>query len=183
MRNFHLTRIAVTLLLIVALAIQPVAVCLANVECAEGCSDPVTLTCQGCGCCEVERADDRCCCCGGTTDEVEVETTEPSCCSSKHQDSGASDSFNDADETSATAIAPIESGFRSICLCEQDSQPLSDSSPRRPSSEHRDTFSLATSDIEDSVWGCDHLLAASQYATSVPPTHRFSQVMLCIWRL
>ena len=84
---------------------------------------------------------------------------------------------------SATTIASVESGLRSICLCEQDSQPLSDSSPRRPTSEQRDTLSLAPGDIYSSVWGRDRLLAASQYATSVPPKLHFSQVMLCIWRL
>ena len=182
MRNFHLTRIAVTLLLIVALAIQPVAVCLANVECGGGCSEAATFTCQGCGCCEVERADDRCCCCSGSGQEAPEETTEPSCCSGKHKEPQANDSRGNADEASATSIAPVEPGLRSICLCEQGSTPLSDSSPRQPTSENRDSLSPA-SDLDDTAWGRDRLLAASHYAAGVPPTHRFSQVVLCIWRL
>jgi hypothetical protein len=31
--------------------------------------------------------------------------------------------------------------------------------------------------------GRDRLLAALRYVTSVLPTHHFSQIVLCIWRL
>ena len=49
MRNFHLTRIAVNLLLIVALTIQPVAVCLGSVVGVSGCSETGAFTCGGTG--------------------------------------------------------------------------------------------------------------------------------------
>ena len=141
MRNFHVTRIAVTALLIVALAIQPVAVCLASVECYRGCSDSAALPSQDCRCFEVAHSDDRCCC-SAPSENVEAEATESSCCSSKHMESEPAGSPSDADD--ATSTAPVTSGLRSTCLCEQASQPISDSSPRRPSSQHRDTLSLTT---------------------------------------
>ncbi len=182
MRNFHLTHIAVTLLLIVSLAVQPLAVCLAGVACASGCSEPPAFSCPGCGCCDVEGAGDRCCCCSGSAQTAPAETAEPSCCSRKHREPQASDSSRNADEASATSITPVEPGLRSNCLCEQAPPPLSDSSPRQTTSESRDTLALA-SDLDDAVLGRERLLAASHYVTSVPPTHRFSQVVLCIWRL
>jgi hypothetical protein len=186
MRNFHLTHIAVNLLLIVALAIQPVAVCLANVDCAVGCSNGTAFACQGCGCCEVERANDRCCCCSGPTRIENEENPEEGCCSSKHRaDAKSESSTEDTDEKSAIGIASVEdaAGVRSICLCEQDSQPLSDSTPRRPVSENRDTLSLESHDLDEGVWNCGQLLATTQYGEDVPVSVRFSQVILCIWRL
>lgn len=181
MRNFHLIRIVVTLSLIVTLTFQPVAVCLASVGCFEDCSDSSTLACRDCGCCEVERADDLCCCCCGGAEAPE-EGNEPACCGEK-KSTGAEQSPDSVGESAATLIAPVESGLRAICLCEQESQPLSDSTPQRPTNDHRDTLSL-TGSGPDSGGVRRHLtLAAAQYATNVPPQLRFSQVVLCIWRL
>jgi len=156
MRNFHLTHIAVNLLLIVTLAIQPLAVCMANVVCSAGCSD-ASLSCQGCGCCEVERAGDRCCCCSGPAEPNQEETLEASCCSS--------------------------TGVRSICFCACDSQPLSDSAPRRIANENRETLSLGSRSLDEGLRDRRHLLVASEYAVDMPVPLRFSQVILCIWRL
>lgn len=182
MRNFLLTRIAVTLLLIVSLTIQPVVACLASVTCAAGRSEAAALSCHGCGCCEVVGADDRRCCCSGSAQVLSKGAAEPGCCRHEYKEAQESDSSREVDEASATSIAPLESGLRAICLCEQSSPPLGDSSHRQPTSENRDALSLACN-LDDAVLGRDHLRAASRYVTSVLPTHRFSQVMLCIWRL
>jgi hypothetical protein len=182
MRNFHLTHIAVNLLLIVALAIQPVAVCMANVECATGCSD-TTFTCHACGCCEVEQVDDRCSCCSGPAEPNPEEPLEASCCSSQHN--AAETTTKDVDEESEVAIDSVEcaAGVRSICLCGLDSQPLSDSAPRRIANENRETLSLGSHNLDEDVCNRRHLLVASKYAADVPVPMHFSQVILCIWRL
>jgi hypothetical protein len=182
MRNFHLTHITVNLLLIVALAIQPVAVCMANVECAAGYTD-TTFTCQGCGCCEVERADDRCCCCSGSAEPHPEETLEPSCCRSKHK--APESPTEDVDEKSEAAIDSVDgaAGVRSICLCGRDSKPFNDSAPRRIANENRETLSLGSHNLDEDVCNRRHLLVASKYAADVPVPMHFSQVILCIWRL
>jgi hypothetical protein len=178
MRIFRPTHIAVNLLLIVALAIQPVAVCLAGVVGGPACSEPGRFTCQGCGCCEVERPDGRCCCCSGPADAEEVEA---SCCSSNHD--SAENSEASPEQQTASSIAPGDAGVRSICLCEQRSPPLSDSSPRRPTTEDRDVVSLESIDLHGYAWNSGRLVAKRQAtAPLVPPSH-FAQVMLCIWRL
>ena len=91
MGNFPLTRTALNLLLIVALAIQPVAACAVTADCSVRCSESDTFMCPGCGCCEVEQANDRCCCCSGTAKVTETKSAKPSCCS--HDQSSDSDVF------------------------------------------------------------------------------------------
>jgi hypothetical protein len=84
-----------------------------------------------------------------------------------------------------TTVSPIDHKFevRSICLCEQGSQPLSDSSPRPRINEDREVLSFGFACRD----GCDGdrgmLLGVSQYGADVAVAEHFSQVMLCIWRL
>ena len=181
MRNFHLTHIAVNLSLIVALAIQPVAVCLANVGGGSGCSETGTVMCQGCGCCEVDRADDRCCCCGGPAESAEKEEVEASCCSEKQNDHDKKKSSSE--QRSVSSMETVDAGVRSICLCEQQSQPLSDSSPRRTTSENRDLVSLESTDLDGCGWNFENLVAKGQTESVPAARSHFAQVVLCIWRL
>ena len=130
MQNFHITRIAVIPLLIAALAIQPVAVCLANVGGGSGCSKTTgTVMCQECGCCEVERSADRCCCCSGESESYAKEEVGTSCCSGKHD--SVERSGSSPEQQSVSLIVPIDAGARSICLCELEDDPLSDWTDRR----------------------------------------------------
>ncbi len=175
MRNFRPAQIAVTLSLIVALTFQPVALCLANAGGTGSCSAK-SLASDTCGCSEVKHAAKDCCCCGN----AEVAVEKPDCCGRKNDESRSS--ADDAGQKLATSIIPVESGLRTVCLCEQKSQPLRDPSPRRPNNDHRDTIAPPTSDIGGNS-GRDSALAASRYAPDIPPEHRFSQVLLCIWRL
>ena len=179
MRNFHLTRIAVIPLLIVAVAIQPMAVCLANVGGKSACSQPGTFTCQGCGCCEVERLNERCSCCSGPTEADADKEVDANCCGEKQD---TSDQSKDSSEQESS-ISQIDIGLQSICLCEQNSQPLSDSSPRRPTCENRDIVSLESNALNGSAWNAGHLTGTSQFASPLPPAFHFAQIMLCIWRL
>lgn len=183
MRNFPLTHIAVSLLLIVVLAIQPIAICFASAACVADGSNPSTSTCQGCACCEVARSDDLCCCCRAPAQTGQKDEAESSCCSSNGKASAKSDSA--AEELANESAGAIENatGVGSICLCEQDRQPLSDSSPRRPASENRVSLSIGSADLGERAWSHEQLLAATQYAAGVPIPTRFSQVVFCIWRL
>ena len=85
--NFHtilmarLTRIAVNLLLIVAITIQPTTVRALQKACSGDCSSQ--FTCQGCGSCEVESPAGRCGCCSGHSDVGSNEESNEeiaSCC-------------------------------------------------------------------------------------------------------
>ena len=185
MRNFHLTRIAVNLSLIVALAIQPLATCAVTAECSVRCSASDTVICPGCGCCEVEDANDQCCCCTGTAEGA----AEQSCCS--HDEMADADVFGPPSADSETPEPPCElsdsddsqSSVQSLCLCEQNSQPLSDSSPRRPVSEIRTSFAIAH--IGPVGADRDHRLsiATARGGTNAIEIAHFSQIVLCIWRL
>ena len=194
MGNFPLTRIALNLLLIVSLAIQPVAACAFTADCAVRCSGSDTVMCPGCGCCEVEGANDRCCCCSGTAKSSDTEAAKPSCCS--HKESAVEDVFGEpsadletpeptcklSDSKDLEAI-DSEATVQSVCLCEQNSQPLSDTSPRRPVNESRVSLAIGCADqVGDE---CDGRLSHSvaRNSTDVPTLAHFSQIVLCIWRL
>lgn len=186
MRNIRPTHLAVNLMLIVALAIQPVAVCLAGVDCSAVGSLTSTFRCQGCGCCQVEHAADRCCCCcRPIQSEVDV-TVETGCCSIRHQaDAKVARSSESLHDQPAELIAGVtaDSGLRSVCLCGRDSQPLGDSAPPRPTSENRDRLALGASVPEKSIWNLGRLLAISQYAADSSVPQCCSSVILCVWRL
>ncbi len=185
MRDFRLIHIAVNLLLIAAVAIQPVAICLANVDGVAGCSKSSALSaCPGCGCCETDHTDDRCCC--ALANAKPEEAPQPSCCDSEQdaprQSTKPASEDQSIDEPRANAVVPFT--FRpSTCLCEQSPQPLSDSSPRRPASEQRDIAAIAATVDDRSPWHAPHGTAKTRYGIlPVLPPH-FSQVVLCIWRL
>jgi hypothetical protein len=189
MQNFHLTRIAVKLSLIVSLAFQPVVACAVSASFASGCCSTSAFTCEGCGCCEVAYADDRCCCCSGPTGQAMEETAAAGCCSGSDEafvDSQRSISGSDQVPAKASVTAAVitaEFGVRSICLCEQEPQPLSDSTPRRPVSENRDNLSVGSADLDEGTCDKGNLLAATQYSADISVPEHFSQVVLGIWRL
>lgn len=181
MRNFHLTHIAVKLSLIVTLAIQPVALCLANVGGGSGWLETGTVTGQGCGCCDVRDANKHCCCCSGTAESGAKEEVEPGCCSGNHH--AAAESKASTGQKLRPSIAPIDTELRSICLCDEESQPLSDSSTRRITGKNRDLVSLESPGRNGSGWNSQHLTAKGQAKSASAPQSRLTQVVLCIWRL
>ena len=192
MGNFPLTRIALNLSLIVALAIQPVAACAVTADCSVRCSESDTVMCPGCGCCEVEKVNDRCCCCSGTAEPAEKKAAKPSCCS-HDESSDLSDldvfsppradletpepacELSDSDESETT--------LQSLCLCEQNSQPLSDSSPTRPVNESRASLAIRFSGPVGADSDSRLSLSIARDGKDVPALAHFSQILLCIWRL
>ncbi len=70
--NFRAIRIAITLSLIVAMTSQPVVgIGFARGNCNS--QSDQQINCQGCGCCEIKQAGDRCCCCKSEADQRAVE--------------------------------------------------------------------------------------------------------------
>lgn len=183
MQDFPAIRITVKLLLIVAMAIQPVAPCFAGLDGRTECRASSSFSCRGCGCCHVPSADDLCCCCSTPPD---AKREEPSCCGGK--DEAAAEQESSAEQiasSSASQVFPVDSSrqLRSMCMCGADSHPLSDSSPRSRISENRTSVPLRCADLD----GIDRELGMSR-APNRPGADgfglaHFSQVLLCIWRL
>lgn len=178
MRNFQPTQIAVNLLLIVVLAIQPVASCMASGSVGRDCGSGEISGDSGCGCCQAGGSGDlRSCCCRASAAE---ENTQDSCCSS-HEDSLLNGLSKAAEETSALQVVS-ETFTPQPCLCGNRFPPLSDSSPRYPTCDHRDSLSVSIH-ID---WGDyeSHRLRKKSWSSTFPPsTNRLSQMVLCIWRL
>ncbi len=178
MRNFQPTQIAVNLLLIVVLAIQPIAICMAGGSSGSGCTSGVISDSSGCGCCAAGGSEEGgCCCCNSVSEEI----AQDSCCGAR-EESSATSHLDSGEETSTAFVVSEVLTQRSICLCGHDSPPLSNSSTRYPASDHRDSLS---NPIHLSWVVCEshRLRTGFQSSTNALPTNRFSQVVLCIWRL
>ncbi|WP_372721782.1 hypothetical protein [Novipirellula sp.] len=195
---FRLSHIAVILSLIVATMIQPMALGMAGIACAEKCE--TSPRCQGCGCCEVSTAGTPCGCCADkaspttaspTNAANEASAVAASCC---HDSSPAAKSDaanfrtesndNDRIAEAATVEKTTKSSKVSACLCGVTTQPLGESTPRPPVNELRnldvlsylvrviDAEAVGATVYPDGDIGGTHLLAA-----------HYSQRVLCIWRL
>lgn len=181
----HLTRIAVNLSLIVALAFQPVAVCLASVDCAADCTRIRSDAASECGCCQVELADNHCCCGVGKSQYQQAAHSGSGCCSKPNEASTQSEA--------PRAVAPsrvknalaraYDSVVRSVCLCEQKAPPVSDSSPRRSTLENRDNLLLAWTNLDQRGCVSAEQNLAAQLGPRFSVSSHHSQRMLCIWRL
>jgi hypothetical protein len=76
-----------------------------------------------------------------------------------------------------------EPGVQLVCLCKQDSQPLSDASPTRPVNESRTSLAIGyLGPVGSQVDGLMSLSTAGN-GTDVSALAHFSQIVLCIWRL
>ena len=189
MGNFPLTRIALNLSLIVALALQPMATYGTMAGCWAKCSASDALMCPGCGCCEVQDRNDRCCCCRDTDNAAEKEAAKPSCCShDESSDSDVSDAPS-ADSQKHQHVCELsdskasELGVRSVCACEQNPQPLSESSPTSPVKESRTSQGVGYVGMKGSENGGWLSLSTVRDRTDVSALAHFSQIVFCIWRL
>ncbi len=203
------TRIAVNLLLIVAITIQPTMVCAFRKACSADCS--LQFTCQGCGCCEVESPDGHCGCCSGHSD-VSSNEESASCCgpgsatsccgpgSAKEHSTASTfedDPFADmemangpladdslmrcADDQLATyANSP---GVASGCRCLHAPEVPYAPAPRAPTNEVRELVPL---DFASSVIVEPNQQLPSLFAVDDGPPSailHFAQIELCVWRL
>ena len=196
----RLIRIAVNLLLIVAITIQPTMVRALQKACSGDCSSQ--FTCQGCGSCEVESPAGRCGCCSGHSDVGSNEEIASCCGHGSATEHGIASKFEDdpfaememangpaadhsllrcADDQLATfANSPlVVSGCRCLHAPEVPLAPA----PRSPANEVRDLVSLgfASSLIADSKQQLPSVAAIDDG----PPSAilHFAQIELCVWRL
>lgn len=184
MTRIHFIPAAIKLLLIVALAIQPVTVYANMAEC---CGDG--STCQGCSCCEVDNASDRRGCCDGPPAPRE----NRSCCVAETStgsptESRVRTSAPDHQRSSLTAVAgnrapATPSGILRSCSCDQQSQPLSDTSSQRTSSESRHTIAVGYLAFDASLLNEVSASSAEHRSAVLPTPQHVTQVLLCIWRL
>ena len=200
----RLTRIAVNLLLIVAITIQPTTVRALQKACSGDCSSQ--FTCQGCGSCEVESPAGRCGCCSGHSDVGSNEESNEeiaSCCGhGSATEHGIASKFEDdpfADMEMANGPAADDSLLRcaddqlatfansplvvSGCRCLHAPEVPLAPAPRSPANEVRDLVSLgfASSLIADSKQQLPSVAAIDDG----PPSAilHFAQIELCVWRL
>jgi len=200
----RLTRIAVNLLLIVAITIQPTMVRALQKACSGDCSSQ--FTCQGCGSCEVESPAGRCGCCSGHSDVGSNEESNEeiaSCCGhGSATEHGIASKFEDdpfADMEMANGPAADDSLLRcaddqlatfansplvvSGCRCLHAPEVPYAPAPRSPANEVRDLVSLgfASSLIADSKQQLPSVAAIDDG----PPSAilHFAQIELCVWRL
>lgn len=173
--RFPFVRTATTLLLVVALTVQPLAAYASLGGCPAEEAPP-------CGCCETDNAGDRCC--GGAAEQA----PKRDCCAGQPNKRSAAErqspSEASAEQRSSNAVAgEAASLFLRSCSCEHEPQPLGDTSSQRASGETRQTIAVGYSAFDPSSLAnvtarhsgrCNVLLPALQHAV---------QVLLCIWRL
>ncbi|EMI17592.1 hypothetical protein RMSM_05470 [Rhodopirellula maiorica SM1] len=188
---FRLSHIAVILSLIVVTMIQPMTLGLAGIACAEKCD--TTLTCQGCGCCEVSTADTPCGCCAAKPKTAKTTSTlkatgETAVASSSCCHDSSSSAVKSANIDRITDQASIEKTTKSsrvsACLCGVTTPPLSESTPRPPLNELRnlDVLSYLVRVVDaEAVYSSVHP-EADEFGMRVQADH-YSQRVLCIWRL
>lgn len=169
MKNFRIIRFAVRLSLIVTMMIQPMLAAAVAAGCGDsGCHQSAKMVCEGCGCCEVADPSESCCCCG----EAEAAKPKPADCG-----------HESADEPVAIAAATTQV-IKGVCLCGLSNPPMNRGSERERASERTElrVFPIA---LQLPKHG-DVLLQQS-----VPPVFlaatgkipRFSQRLLCVWRI
>ena len=196
----RLIRIAVNLLLIVAITIQPTMVRALQKACSGDCSSQ--FTCQGCGSCEVESPAGRCGCCSGHSDVGSNEEIASCCGHGSATEHGIASKFEDdpfADMEMANGPAADHSLLRcaddqlatfansplvvSGCRCLHAPEVPLAPAPRSPANEVRDLVSLgfASSLIADSKQQLPSVAAIDDG----PPSAilHFAQIELCVWRL
>lgn len=156
MKNFRPIRTAITLALTITMMIQPMVVTAIGASCGQkDCVE--SLICQGCGCCEVAMADDKCCCCS----RPDESPTEP-------QESDAS--------------SPTLTSINGVCLCGLTVPPMDRGSERtaEPIEVRQVEFLPLVSPKDD-----DRSLRDRQWVTTSESilNPRFSQLFLCVWRI
>ena len=185
MINILSLRTALHLLLTVSLALQPL---LAWQPAGGACVqvDRQSSNCGGCGCCRVETAEGRCGCCSDDTAPLHSAAND---CEGHRQANAGRPGTTTPLIARATAILPkdgpagIKADRRDGCRCGQLPQPLDDRAPLPRSVEHRADTPAA--EIAESF--CDLQLCGDvvRCEKALPPWSmmRFSQLLLCVWRL
>ena len=176
MHNSRFTPIAVSLSLIVAMALQPIAVCCASRDCSSGCTAAADIPTETCNCCCVHRVNSE-----------PRKATSP-CCGVDQTvaDRNGSNSREMSDESAAVESVALESvapEVRRVCLCDQNPQPISDSSTGRITGKLSVSFSMLPIDSDGSGLRNRARLMTAKTVDRFQGRSHPSQVDLSVWRL
>lgn len=188
-RVFH---IAVNLLLIVVMTVQPGLVYGLKRDCSVGASSG--FTCTGCGCCKVQSETENCPCCSG-----EATNDEGGCCGNEHPvEASCEDPFEGVeiqkgplpeDVTSPCTNddpqvqAAGDTALATACHCIVAPEPLNLPMPRSPASELRDVSAVSIAYVAN-VAASERSSLSSTFELAQPPIEpHFSQIAFCVWRL
>lgn len=175
--RYPFIRTVTTLLLIVALTVQP----LAAYASLRGCSTEGGPR-QGCGCCEMDNAGKQCC--GGAAGDA----PKHDCCAGRPIERSSAESQApseaSAEQRSLNAVADktIRGAFQA-CSCDHESQPLGDRSSQRANGETRQTIAVGYSGFDPSSLADFTGRPSGRCHVLLPAPHHGLQVLLCIWRL
>ncbi len=159
----HITSLAVNLLLIVAMTMQPGLAYGFQQDCSAGSTSG--FTCQGCGCCKVPSATTKCSCCN-----EDASDEQSGCCGHDPQQE---------DRVSPSVDATLSSG----CQCVAAPAPLDAPSPRSSRVELRDILAVSVRDCGPFTVVERPSLASSFDVVHRPLVPHFSQIAFCVWRL
>ena len=193
MRNFHITRTAVSLCLTIALALQPVPLFASSSyrSCDTSFTAVGTLFCEGCRCCQIGEPGGQCRCCRPSGHSLQQQPVANACCGHNHRPAGtegraprvATGGEKQPMLRQAPALDEVNPALRQACTCSLTSQPISYPAPRGPIHEGRDSVALGNVCV-DGVSPNDPGGLESAATRSIPLINaRFSQQVLCIWRL
>lgn len=195
------THIAVNLLLIIAVTMQPGLAYGLKRGCSGGVSSG--FACQGCGCCKVQSGAAKCPCCSGETTEE-----EGGCCGDdRHSEDPVAESADDPftglklekgpvsdsaepeeagqphSEDDAQVQANHVAALATVCHCATAPEPLDAPLPRSPNSELRDVLMLDVTGVGDVAMFQQRPLSGSVEFARRPMEPHFSQIAFCVWRL
>ena len=170
MKNFRIIRFAITLSLIVTMMTQPMVAAAFAGGCGDsGCQHHAKPLCEGCGCCEVADAGESCCFCSGKQDDAK-------------QNSEDVDPASHSDSLSAITAKPQV--LKGVCLCGLTNPPMNRGSERERMSEQTEVRDLAIVFVQpDDADGLSRQPVAPISLAATGKVPRFSQRLLCVWRI
>lgn len=198
-RTTHMARathIAVNLLLIVALSMQPGLAYALGQDCSAGVS--AGFTCQGCGCCTVQSETAKCPCCS-----VEATTDDGECCGHGQRKRPRVATFADdpfagmklqkgpvpedseppCNEDSPQVQADDVVALAAACHCVTAPEPFGAPAPRSPTTELREVLNVNIACVGDVSVSEKPPLSGFFEFSRRPIEPHLSQIAFCVWRL
>ncbi|WP_147870568.1 hypothetical protein [Stieleria maiorica] len=189
----RVNHIAVNLLLIVVVTMQPSLAYVLQQDCSAGVA--TGFTCQGCGCCAVQSETAKCPCCSG-----EATSEEDECCghgrkNQHHLSTFADDPFEgmelqegpvpvDSEQPTGEHASRIQvAALAAACHCVTAPKPFDAPVPRSPATELREVLTVNIACVVDFATSVQPPLSGSFEFARRPIQPHFSQIAFCVWRL
>ena len=190
------THIAVNLLLIVAVTMQPGLAYALGQHCSAGVS--TGFTCLGCGNCKVQLETASCPCCSG-----EATTDEGECCGHGQKKRHRVETFGDDPftgmelqkgpvpedtelpryEHSSQVKADDVVALSTACHCVTAPEPFDAPVPRSPTTELREVLAVHVACVGDVSVSEEPPLSSFFECARRPVEPHFAQIAFCVWRL